>query len=231
MGNRLEFVEIDFAIARAGKVKVPINPRLTDAERQLHPLELRGRRAVHRTVERERVESIRSELPDLEHVVVVDEPDSYGDLLASASALRPSVAIDPDDPSMILHTSGTTGRPKGATTSQRARVSSALNMLLDEFSADERRRHGARRPDVARVRIEDPRLLHARCPEHHPRQVRSRLVFRGGVVFGGDEHVRRADDDPDAAGLPALHARQLWRASATSPTGERPCPSRSPKRR
>jgi acyl-CoA synthetase (AMP-forming)/AMP-acid ligase II len=138
MGNRLEFVEIDFAIARAGKVKVPINPRLTDAERSYMLSNCGADVLFTERSERERVESIRSELPDLEHVVVVDEPDSYGDLLASASPLRPSVAIDPDDPSMILHTSGTTGRPKGATTSQRARVSSALNMLLDEFSADER---------------------------------------------------------------------------------------------
>ena len=32
--NRLEYVECDFAIARAGMVKVPINPRLSDDERR-----------------------------------------------------------------------------------------------------------------------------------------------------------------------------------------------------
>ena len=34
MRNRLEYVEWDFAIARAGMVKVPINPRLSDDERR-----------------------------------------------------------------------------------------------------------------------------------------------------------------------------------------------------
>jgi len=33
LSNRLEFVEADFAIAKSAKVKVPINPRLRDAER------------------------------------------------------------------------------------------------------------------------------------------------------------------------------------------------------
>lgn len=34
LGNRLEFVECDFAIAKAGKVRAPINPRLVDRERE-----------------------------------------------------------------------------------------------------------------------------------------------------------------------------------------------------
>ena len=82
------------------------------------------------------MEAIRGDLPDLRHVVVVDREDSYARTCWPGPATRrPNVVIDPDGPSMILHTSGTTGRPKGATTSQRARVAANLNMLLDEFSA------------------------------------------------------------------------------------------------
>jgi acyl-CoA synthetase (AMP-forming)/AMP-acid ligase II len=137
MTNRLEFVEIDFAIARAGKVKAPINPRLTDEERRFILANCSAEVLITEQSEFERIDALRGELPDLRHVVVVDAPDSYGDLLASSSAERPPVVIDPDQPSMILHTSGTTGRPKGATTSQRARVASTFNMLLDEYSANE----------------------------------------------------------------------------------------------
>jgi acyl-CoA synthetase (AMP-forming)/AMP-acid ligase II len=138
MSNRLEFVEADFAIARAGKVKAPINPRLTDDERSFILSNCGAEIVITEKSEVERVQSLRHELPGLKHIVVVDQEDLYGQLLANASARSPSVAIDPDQPSMILHTSGTTGRPKGATTTQRARLAATFNMLLDEFSADER---------------------------------------------------------------------------------------------
>jgi acyl-CoA synthetase (AMP-forming)/AMP-acid ligase II len=135
MSNCLEFVEIDFAIAKAGMVKAPMNPRLVDDERAFILANGGAEVLVTEEAELERVEAIRGELPELRHVVVVDRDDSYADLLARASSHRPNVVIDPDGPSMILHTSGTTGRPKGATTTQRARVAANLNMLLDEFSA------------------------------------------------------------------------------------------------
>jgi len=137
MSNRLEFVEVDFAIAKAGKVKAPINPRLADDERRFILSNCGAEVVVTERLEEERVQALRSELPDLKHVIVVDR-EGYGDLLTRASARRPRVEIDPDQPSMILHTSGTTGRPMGATTSQRARVAATVNMLLDEFSAGER---------------------------------------------------------------------------------------------
>ncbi|HEV3329123.1 MAG TPA: AMP-binding protein, partial [Acidimicrobiales bacterium] len=134
MGNRLEFVEVDFAIARAGKVKAPINPRLTDGERSFILANCGAEVLVTDGAEFERVQSMRAELPELRHVVNVDDA-AYEALLASASAARPDVVINPDEPSMILHTSGTTGRPKGATTSQAARIASMTAMLLDEFGA------------------------------------------------------------------------------------------------
>jgi acyl-CoA synthetase (AMP-forming)/AMP-acid ligase II len=133
MSNRLEFIEADFAIARSGKVKAPINPRLTDAERT-HILANCGADVLLTDPgELERVESIRPSLPDLRHVVVVGD-DGYDDLVASASAVLAPASIDLDAPSMILHTSGTTGRPKGATTSQRSRIASMASMVLEEFT-------------------------------------------------------------------------------------------------
>jgi acyl-CoA synthetase (AMP-forming)/AMP-acid ligase II len=135
MGNRLEFVEVDFAIARAGKVKAPINPRLSDEERRYIIANCGADVVLTDGAEFERVEALRGELPELRHVIDVSDRDRYGDLLAAARAARPDVVIDPDEPSMILHTSGTTGRPKGATTTQRARLASMTAMLLDEFAA------------------------------------------------------------------------------------------------
>lgn len=144
MGNRLEFVEIDFAIAKAGMVKAPMNPRLSDDERAYILANCAAEILVTEEAEFERVSAIAGSLPELRHVVQVDSEDSYAYLLARASGRHPGVQIDPQAPSMILHTSGTTGRPKGATTSQHARVAANINMLLDEFSA---------RPDDGMVHV------------------------------------------------------------------------------
>ena len=43
----------------------------------------------------------------------------FDELLRAADAELPSDPIDEDDPAVILYTSGTTGRPKGALASQR----------------------------------------------------------------------------------------------------------------
>ncbi|HEV3213336.1 MAG TPA: AMP-binding protein [Acidimicrobiales bacterium] len=137
MANRLEFVEVDFAIARAGKVKAPINPRLTDDERSFILANCGAEILVTDRGEFDRAQAMRTDLPELRHVINVDD-ESYRALLSAASPSRPDMVVDPDQPSMILHTSGTTGRPKGATTSQRARVAATAAMLLDEFDA---RRH------------------------------------------------------------------------------------------
>lgn len=135
MSNRLEFVESDFAIAKAGKVKAPINPRLTDGEREYILNNCQAEIVITERDEVDRIEALRERLPHLRHIVSVDGGGvDYQELLREGSSNSPALAVDPEDPSMILHTSGTTGRPKGATTSERARVASTASMLLDEFS-------------------------------------------------------------------------------------------------
>ena len=139
MANRLEFVEADLAIAAAGKVKAPLNPRLTDAERRYVLANCGADIVITERNEVDRLEALRGDLPDLRYIVSVDGAIGgsgavdYGDLLAGARPSPPAVNVDPHAPSMILHTSGTTGHPKGATTSQAARLAAVTNMWLDEF--------------------------------------------------------------------------------------------------
>ena len=136
MANRLEFIEADLAIAAAGKVKAPLNPRLTDDERRYVLANCGADVIITEAGDVDRLTALRADLPRLRHIISVDGDSGtidYGDLLAGAPATPPRLDIDPHAPSMILHTSGTTGHPKGATTSQAARIASATNMWLDEF--------------------------------------------------------------------------------------------------
>jgi acetyl-CoA synthetase len=66
-----------------------------------------------------RVESIRRELPDLEHVLLLGERAPAGTrslaaLMARGSASFSIAPTDPEDPALLHFTSGTTGPPKGA---------------------------------------------------------------------------------------------------------------------
>jgi acetyl-CoA synthetase len=71
---------------------------------------------------RRRIEPIRSSLPDLKHVLMIDADgsdlpegtSSLAALMAESSTDFTIPATDPEDPALLHFTSGTTGTPKGA---------------------------------------------------------------------------------------------------------------------
>jgi acetyl-CoA synthetase len=71
---------------------------------------------------RRKVEALRSQLPDLEEVVVIRTTDGdpipgtvdYDALLEAGDPSTPATAMDLEDPALLHFTSGTTGTPKGA---------------------------------------------------------------------------------------------------------------------
>jgi fatty-acyl-CoA synthase len=121
--NRLEYLELFLAAARLGAIVACQNWRLAPPELK-HCLDLVEPAAVLGSPRHEG--DLAAVIQSGIEAIVYGEP--YEALLASAPVHEEPVEIDPEDPLLILYTSGTTGLPKGAVISHRAEV--ARNMVL-----------------------------------------------------------------------------------------------------
>ncbi|WAJ45612.1 fatty-acid--CoA ligase FadD5 [Mycobacterium sp. Aquia_216] len=119
MLNRTEFVEAMLATTMLGGIAVPLNFRLTPSEIAFLVEDCEARVMVTEAVLAPVATGVRDIQPLLGTVVVAGgSPDDsvlgYDDLLDEpADAVEP-VDVPNDAPALIMYTSGTTGRPKGA---------------------------------------------------------------------------------------------------------------------
>ena len=125
--NRSEWMLVQYATARVGAILVNVNPAYRTSE-----LEYAMRQSGCRLLFAARdfkgcdygamIEEVRSGLPDLERVVLLDD-DSWHEVLDGADTVGDetlaarAAELDASDPINIQYTSGTTGAPKGATLS------------------------------------------------------------------------------------------------------------------
>jgi fatty-acyl-CoA synthase len=122
MLNRTEFMESVLAINMLGAIAVPVNFRLTPAEIAFLISDSEARLLITEPVLAPVATGVRNVQPLLDTIVVAGGGGeegllSYEDLIdeaiSSTAPLEP-VDIPNDSPALIVYTSGTTGRPKGA---------------------------------------------------------------------------------------------------------------------
>jgi acyl-CoA synthetase (AMP-forming)/AMP-acid ligase II len=123
MRNRPEYLEAMFAIWHAGLVAVPVNARLHRDE-IAYIVEHSASAVVITDDEHiDDVESLRSS-------GIVVAPGERWDRLTATSAM-PIVDRAPADPAWLFYTSGTTGRPKGATLTHHNLLMMSLSYYAD----------------------------------------------------------------------------------------------------
>lgn len=139
--NGAHLVVTMFAAHVLGAVFVPLNTRLTPAELDYQLADCDAAALVYDGVHGESVGQL-SAPPGILFVHDRNGGPAPGDDLEpilAASGGRPiDEPVGHDDPAMILYTSGTTGRPKGATLTHGNLTWNALNVLVDlDLSHDE----------------------------------------------------------------------------------------------
>ena len=128
MRNRPEYLEALFGIWHAGLVAVPVNARLHAVE-IAYVLDHSGTSVV--ITDEEHAEDVVPQIDSLDRLkaaVLAPGPD-WGKLTSSSPMNRHGGVLS--DPAWIFYTSGTTGRPKGATLTHRNLLMASLSYFAD----------------------------------------------------------------------------------------------------
>lgn len=117
--NCFEFPETFVTTTRSGFVMSPVNYSLKADEVAYQLNNCEASAVVTDPEFVDLLKSIQEQVPNLKHIIVIGEDTptgtiSYDKLIAESDQMDINIEIFPEDIHMILYTSGTTGRPKGA---------------------------------------------------------------------------------------------------------------------
>lgn len=123
--NRAEYLALVFAAARLGAIAVPLNARLAPPEIAQLLDDCRPRVLVH---EDELGETVARALAAAGNAVPVVATARETEAALEAASPRSEIAtVSTDDPMILMYTSGTTGRPKGALLPHRKTLYNSRN--------------------------------------------------------------------------------------------------------
>ncbi len=139
MLNRPEFVESFLAINTLGAIAVPVNFRMTAPEIGFLVADCGARMVITESVLAGVAAAVRDLDATLATVIVAgsgseEDLPGYEDLLAEDGEPHPIVDVENDAPALIMYTSGTTGRPKGAVLTHTNLAGQAMTFLFTSGS-------------------------------------------------------------------------------------------------
>lgn len=128
LNNSAEFAFIFFAIMRIGAVAVPLSTREQKPELGFALGNCGAKMIIYEAILVDRLPDPDS-IPELRHRISLNGTEVDSKLFSTLSKLDdvPVVAVPQESPAVILYTSGTTGKPKGAVLTQMSIVISAMH--------------------------------------------------------------------------------------------------------
>lgn len=141
MLNRPEYIESSLAITTVGAIVVTVNFRLTPAEMEYQATDCGAKAVITERALQPLAAAVSAKVPELSLVVVLDGDATggavdYDELIAESGEPHPPTPLTAETPAVIMYTSGTTGRPKGAVLSHGNLLSQCITVLR---AAKERR--------------------------------------------------------------------------------------------
>ncbi|MGZ4546505.1 MAG: AMP-binding protein, partial [Blastococcus sp.] len=145
-GNHPSALETLYACGQLGAIWVPVNARLTALEAEYVVDHSGAVVVVHGRDHGGLADALRDRLPAVRAWVAAEPPMAggaaslpYEELLDAADAEPRDEPVSLDDPCLIMYTSGTTGRPKGAVLTHGNMTWNAVNQFMGmDFTQDER---------------------------------------------------------------------------------------------
>jgi fatty-acyl-CoA synthase len=139
--NRPDYLVLLYACARLGAMLVPLNWRLAVAEQMFILSDASAKVLVLEQAFAEILPALLKDLPDARVVGLDFTPSqgcSFDALLACATGDSRNPQIDLSCPHLIVYTSGTTGRPKGAVLRQEALLwNGVMSRHMHELTSDD----------------------------------------------------------------------------------------------
>ncbi|CAN5226748.1 long-chain fatty acid--CoA ligase [soil metagenome] len=137
LANSPRLLETVYACFAAGLVVVPINARLHAREMAYIATNSGARVLIHGPEYSGAFAEFRSLFETVEHWVGLEEIENgltFDQLVLSPARLDAPVDASPEDICWLFYTSGTTGKPKGATWNHRTTSTVTMNYLADVYN-------------------------------------------------------------------------------------------------